>query len=199
MTATQQTTCPDLLQSIHQHTADKRRLRRNSSITSLPRPHPKRSNSRTSLPSQNRTPHSVLEALCPNNWSKATKDSAINMSTYCALEKGKGKLTVGLTSHVILRRNRIIIPAKLRQLVVDLAHEGHQGIMKTKALLREKVWFAGINKMTEERVKSCLACQAATPERRQGTLSSPLPQSAGQRRSRAFYKDHQERDKHGKN
>ena len=41
--------------------------------------------------------------------------------------------------------------------VVDLAHEGHKGIVKTKALLRDKVWFLGINQLTEKKVKSCLA------------------------------------------
>ena len=31
---------------------------------------------------------------------------------------------------------------------MDLAHEGHQGITKTKALLREKVWFQRINQLS---------------------------------------------------
>ncbi len=72
-----------------------------------------------------------------------------------------------------------MIPKELQRRVVDLAHEGHQGITKTKALLREKVWFPGINKMVEERVKSCLACQVATPEAAREPLQmSPLPDQA---------------------
>ena len=61
---------------------------------------------------------------------------------------------------VVLRMNRILIPPTLRSRAVELAHLGHQGIVKTKQLIRDKVWFPGIDKLTEE--KNCLSCQAAT-------------------------------------
>lgn len=43
---------------------------------------------------------------------------------------------------------------------MKLAHEGHQGIVKTKSLLREKVWFPGIDRLVENEIQNCLACQA---------------------------------------
>lgn len=39
-----------------------------------------------------------------------------------------------------LRGQRIIIPKSLRKQILDLAHEGHQGIVKCKSGLRHKVW-----------------------------------------------------------
>ena len=45
---------------------------------------------------------------------------------------------------------------------MDLAHQGHQGIVKTKQLIRDKVWFPGIDKMAEQKVQNCLSCQAVT-------------------------------------
>jgi len=63
---------------------------------------------------------------------------------------------------LVLRGNRIVIPATLRNKAVDLAHLGHQGIVKTQQLLRDKVWFPGRDKMAEETIKNCLPCQAAT-------------------------------------
>ena len=36
---------------------------------------------------------------------------------------------------------RIVIPPSLQNHAVQLAHEGHQGIVKTKQLLRQKVWY----------------------------------------------------------
>jgi len=50
-------------------------------------------------------------------------------------------------SGVVLRGNRIVVPRKLRERAVELAHVGHQGIIKTKRFIREKVWFPGIDKM----------------------------------------------------
>ena len=63
---------------------------------------------------------------------------------------------------LVLRANRINIPTFLRNKAVDLAHQGHQGMVKTKQLIRDKVWFPGIDNLVEEKVKNCLSCQAST-------------------------------------
>ena len=43
--------------------------------------------------------------------------------------------------------------------MVDLAHEGHQGLTKTKQRLRSKVWWAGIDRQVEAKCKTCHGCQ----------------------------------------
>lgn len=60
---------------------------------------------------------------------------------------------------------------------MHLAHRGHQGIVKTKQLLREKVWFPAIDSLVDQTVKSCLACQANTPVHHRDPLPiQELPQ-----------------------
>jgi len=78
---------------------------------------------------------------------------------------------------LVPRRNRIVIPSNLRSKAVDLAHGGHQGIVKTKQLIRDKVWFPEIDKLEEEKVKNCLSCQASTPKSpsREPLRMTPLP------------------------
>lgn len=63
---------------------------------------------------------------------------------------------------VILNDNLLVIPKSLQRQVVKLAHEGHQGVVKTKQLLRQKVWFNGSSTMIEEECRNCLPCQAST-------------------------------------
>ena len=41
---------------------------------------------------------------------------------------------------VVLRDSRIVMSVSLRDHVIQLAHEGHQGVVKTKQRLRTKVW-----------------------------------------------------------
>ncbi|CAF0746058.1 unnamed protein product [Brachionus calyciflorus] len=65
---------------------------------------------------------------------------------------------------LILKNNQLVIPSSLQQKVVNIAHEGHLGIAKTKALLREKVWFQEINKKVEDVNKNCIACLASTKQ-----------------------------------
>ena len=71
----------------------------------------------------------------------------------------KDELTIG-KQNVVLRGSKIVIPESLQKKAVDIAHESHQGISKTKALLREKVWFSGIDELVKTTLESCLACQA---------------------------------------
>ena len=50
------------------------------------------------------------------------------------------------------------------RIVVKIAHEGHQGIFRTKQLLRVHVWFPGMDTMVEiGDVGKCPACQSTTP------------------------------------
>ena len=60
---------------------------------------------------------------------------------------------------MLLRGNRLVVPESLREKVLDLAHEGHQGIVRTKQKLRCSVWWSGIDVDAERLVRSCHACQ----------------------------------------
>jgi hypothetical protein len=55
-------------------------------------------------------------------------------------------------------------PKNLQTRLIDIAHEGHQGIVRTKQLLREQIYFPGIDKLVEKTCKSCILCLASTPK-----------------------------------
>ena len=52
-----------------------------------------------------------------------------------------------------------MIPEILRDQVIHLAHEGHQGIVRTKQRLRTKVWWPRMDFDVEKVCKSCHGCQ----------------------------------------
>lgn len=80
--------------------------------------------------------------------------------------------------NLLLKGSKIIIPKELQKKVITLAHEGHQGIVKTKKLLREHIWFPGIDKTVEAAIKDCIYCQAATVTNNYEPLQmSELPKS----------------------
>ncbi len=120
----------------------------------------------------------VLKAIETGNWYEGTQQSGVDIAVFAAWQKVKDELTAGVSPQVILRGTRIAVPSKLQERVVNQAHEGHQGVVKTKSLLREKVWFPGIDKMVEKKVQSCCACLVSTPESKREPLSmSPLPKA----------------------
>nr|XP_034336132.1 uncharacterized protein K02A2.6-like [Crassostrea gigas] len=101
--------------------------------------------------------HRVKEALLTGNWTDCEESYVSVKTELCSIGK------------VILRGTRIVIPTSLRERVLSAAHEGHQGITKTKQRLREKVWWPKIDSDAERVCKKCYACQVV------GGPSSPEP------------------------
>ena len=79
------------------------------------------------------TLQNLIELINSDDW-KLTKLSShdADAQELKHFSKIKEELTVNDTGDLILRRNRIVIPKGLRKQTLALAHEGHQGIVKTK-------------------------------------------------------------------
>ena len=122
----------------------------------------------------------VHECLHIGNWERAPKAYMMARNELASI------------GHVGLRGTRIVIPRELQQRVLELAHEGHQGIVKTKERLRSKVWWSGLDKQAEKKCKHCYGCQLTTKhvpphqssqqlcQKKHGTgFTGPLPPGGG--------------------
>lgn len=63
----------------------------------------------------------------------------------------RDKLTV--YKDCILWGSRVVLPQKMRQLVLEELHKNHDGIVVTKALARSYFWWPTIDKQIEDIVK----------------------------------------------
>ena len=80
---------------------------------------------------------------------------------------------------LILYRRRIVIPKSLRSQIFKLAHEGHQGIVRTKQRLRRKVYWPGMNIFVENHIKSCHSCQVVSNDQPPTPIvSTPIPKGS---------------------
>ena len=73
-----------------------------------------------------------------------TLSNEVHVDSYKSYQQPQDELTSSVDGDTKLRGHRLIIPAALLTKTVDLAHECHQGFVKTKALLQEKK-FPGID------------------------------------------------------
>ena len=113
------------------------------------------------------------------------KDDELDVIRKCleknALDKlPKGYLPIAselcVYGQLVLRGTRIVIPEQLRARTLALAHEGHLGIVNTKANLRSKVWWPGIDRQVERFVRSCHGCQlVAKPDPPEPIRTTELP------------------------
>lgn len=88
----------------------------------------------------------VREWLSTNKFSEKVKPFQCFASELCFYKD------------ILLRGNRIVIPQRLRRMVLEAAHEGHPGISAMKARLRTKVWWPKIDIDAEQVVRSCKGC-----------------------------------------
>ena len=119
-----------------------------------------------------------INALVTGNWDIALKrpNAQQNSDPLRSLYKIRTELTTTTNRDILLRGTRIVIPHALTQTIIDIAHEGHQGITKTKQLLREKVWFPESDRLVEKTIRDCLMCQATAMDNTRAPLQmSPLP------------------------
>ena len=75
----------------------------------------------------------------------------------------KPYFTIRDHNNILLKENQIIIPSTLTNKILQIAHQQHQGITKTKALLRTKVWWPAMNQDVENLIRHCHTCQVITP------------------------------------
>ena len=108
----------------------------------------------------------VRKCLQTNRWQKQG-----NMKPYFQV---RNKLSV--KDSLVLKGNKLVIPKQLQTRILDLAHESHRGLKKTKQLLKSKVWFPNIDAKVEDLIKSCNTCQlTSTPTRAPPVVMNNLP------------------------
>lgn len=103
--------------------------------------------------------------------AKETKRDPVLAKVYNALMKGWSQRFDGdkpyydrrseLTVHqgCILWGIRVVIPNKLQERILEELHDGHQGMVKMKALARSYVWWPNINQQLENTARNCSGCQ----------------------------------------
>ncbi len=118
----------------------------------------------------------VPKAMTLEEIAKATEDDAVLQQVLHCLSLNHWPNDPGLqkfsrvrdelstSQGLLLRGTRIVMPKSLRPRTLSLAHENHQGIVRTKQLLRQKVWWPGIDTEAENLIKACLPCQSTMPQ-----------------------------------
>lgn len=71
---------------------------------------------------------------------------------------------------LVFHGDRLIVPKKMRRAMLDLIHEGHQGILKCKLRARSLLFWPGINNDIENMVLSCKICEKFRESNKKETL-----------------------------
>ena len=70
------------------------------------------------------------------------------------------KQELSIEANCLLWGNRVVIPLKLRDRLLEELHKDHPGASRMKAIARSYFWYPGLDKDIEEKASSCVSCQA---------------------------------------
>ncbi|CAE1162672.1 unnamed protein product [Acanthosepion pharaonis] len=123
---------------------------------------------------KDKTLTAVIQALLTNKWYGIDDD--VDKPTFQTLHANRAELSLAHNDSIVLKGRRIVLPKTLQSRAAQIAHTGHQGIVKSTALLREKVWFKNMQALVEENIRNCHTCQISTHKpAREPLQMSPLP------------------------
>ena len=71
---------------------------------------------------------------------------------------------------LLMKGNKLIIPKSLQREMLDKVHDAHLGIVKSKALAREAIFWPGLSSQLEDMIARCSTCQSV----RNSLPSEPL-------------------------
>src|SRR6218665_1589320 len=111
----------------------------------------------------------IFKCIKSNNWKEAQESKDLRQ-----FYNIRDELCSSVDAKILLRGTRIVIPQSPQTEVIRLSHEGHQGITKTKKLLRQKVWFPCIDQAAEDAVNKCLSCQIPAFDRVFSKFGTPV-------------------------
>ena len=103
----------------------------------------------------------------PTDWKKLPKE----LHPYWIYQD-----ELSLEDGILLKSYRILIPYTLQMEMLDLIHEGHQGIKKCLLCSRESLFWPGISNEIHQTVDKCGICQAtSTTQRKLPSVPSEIP------------------------
>ena len=84
-------------------------------------------------------------------------------------------MELSVESDCILWGYRTVIPIKLREKILQILHQSHLGIVKTKSLARSYVWWPKLDFDIEQLIKGCESCHKVLPNPERSELISWEP------------------------
>ena len=120
-----------------------------------------------------------LRAIISNGWPASPTGLDPDLLPYYKIRH-----ELSVKDNFVFRGFRLVVPDTLRPTLVNIAHESHQGVVRTKQRLREHYWWPKIDDQVLTAIRACYLCQSndKTAKPRPGPLQPvPLPDGPWQK------------------
>ncbi|XP_049277861.1 uncharacterized protein K02A2.6-like [Anopheles funestus] len=88
---------------------------------------------------------------------------------------------LGILDGIVVRNDRIVLPANLRRHAMQIAHRGHPGVVSMKRNLRERLWWPYMDREVDSYVRECEGCTLVAPSgQAEPMIRKTMPERAWQ-------------------
>lgn len=117
----------------------------------------------------------MLMKFCRSGWAR-TKQFDPELKYYHKLQQ-----CFAVENDCLVYRDRVVIPKEMQIKILELLHEGHIGIVRTKMLARQYVWWRNIDNDIEAFINHCSVCQQTQKKASSVTIPWPTPKTVLER------------------
>ena len=109
--------------------------------------------------------------ISPEGWPEQSADVNPLVRPYFDFQE-----EMNVVDKTLYKGQRVVIPRSMRSEALDILHAAHQGMVNTKKLARDLMYWPGINKQIEDVVSKCSECQEWRRRQEKEPLSpTPIP------------------------
>ena len=112
-----------------------------------------------------------LRSVIASGWPASARSCPPDVRPFFPV---RHELHVRRDSVVLRGTDRVVVPAALTERYLQLAHRAHDGIVRTKQLLRSLCWWPGFDRAVTDLVKTCDQCQRSDKVLSQKARPAPL-------------------------
>ena len=112
-----------------------------------------------------------LRSVIDTGWPASARSCSPEVRPYFPV---RHELHVRRDSVILRGADRVVVPAALIDRYLQLGHRAHDGIVRTKQLLRSLCWWPGMDRAVADLVKACDLCQQSDKVLSQKVRPAPL-------------------------
>lgn len=119
----------------------------------------------------------LLKSILINGWPDTKNDVPLEIRMYW-----QHRNEICVEDDLLFYNNRVIVPTKLRQVMLKEIHEGHLGIVKCKSRARDSLFWTSMNADIQNMIENCRICVQNSRNNQKEPLNPlPMPYRAWER------------------
>ena len=113
-----------------------------------------------------------LRRMIHSGWPESKKGVPDYLKPYWDV-----KDTIFEADGLLFVENKVIIPSNMTRVILDLLHESHLGIEKTRSRARDILFWPGMSRDIEARIQNCSKCaEYSRKQQKEKMIPHPIPE-----------------------